>query len=271
MADFKIIGIILVKNEDVFIERAIRNVLDFCDKIIITDHNSEDHTFEICKRLAAEFSKIELYRIDHAADSVKFIAPYYNTNTWIFAVDGDEIYDPEGLKIMRKKILGGVFLESWCIFGSVLNVAELNLKVATARGYLAPPSRPITKLYNFSIIEDWQDCTTERLHGGTIIFKPEFHSGLRRYLHEELTWEETYFRCLHVAFLTRSSRDMVRFVATRLNPDELHQIASMPGLFQRFLASLRLRLGQFFRRDWKNRKYRRGVLVTKDIRQFFPS
>lgn len=261
----------LVKNEDLFIEQSIRNVLDFCDRLIITDHQSSDRTYEICERLAAEFPKIDLRRIHHAVESAQAIAPYYNTDTWVFAVDGDEIYDPKGLQIMKKHLQDGVFAGAWCIFGSVLNVAELDVKSATARGYLAPPSRPITKLYNFSIIEDWLDCTTERLHGGKIIFKSGFHAGLRRYLHEELTWEEAYFRCLHVAFLARSSRDTVRLIETRLNPDELHRIASMPGLFQRVLTSLRLRLGQLLGRDWKNRKYRRGSLVTKDIRQFFPS
>lgn len=254
-----------------FIEQSIRNIIDFCDQLIITDHCSLDRTFEICERLSAEFPKIDLRRIDHAVESAQAIAPFYNTNTWIFAVDGDEIYDPQGLQVMKKYLQDGVFAETWCIFGNVLNAVELDLKGAKARGYLAPPSRPITKLYNFSIIEDWLDCTTERLHGGTIIFKTGFHSGMRRYLHEELTWEEAYFRCLHVAFLARSSRDTFRLIETRLNPDELHQIASVPGLFQRSLESLRLRLGQLFGRDWKNRKYRRGVLVTKDIRQFFSS
>lgn len=269
MDSFQIIGIVLVKNEDVFIERAIRNIAAFCDKIIITDNQSTDKTFEICQKLAGEFSHIDLRRISKLAESSEALIPYYNTPTWVFAVDGDEIYDPSGLKIMKQHLLNGAFAGTWCIFGSVLNVAELDVKGGTARGYLSPPSRPITKLYNFSIIEDWQDCTTERLHGGTIIFKPGFHSGLRRYLHEELDWENTYFRCLHVAFLARSSRDTVRLTETRLNPDELHRIASTPGWFHRLIALLRLRLNQLFGRDWKNRKYRRGELVTKDVEQFF--
>jgi len=33
----QIVGNMLVRNEDVFIERAIRNVVEFCDKIIITN------------------------------------------------------------------------------------------------------------------------------------------------------------------------------------------------------------------------------------------
>jgi len=260
----------LVKNEDIFIERSIRNVIDFCDRLIITDHCSSDRTFDICARLAVEFPKIDLHRIEHAVESAQVIAPYYNTNTWIFAVDGDEIYDPKGLLIMKKYLLEGFFSDVWCIFGNVLNVVELDVKAGIARGYLAPPSRPITKLYNFAIIKDWFDCTTERLHGGKIIFKPGFHSGMRRYLHEELDWETAYFRCLHVAFLARSSHDTIRFVETRLNPDELHRISVVKGFLLRLVTVLRLRFDQFLGRDWKNRKYRRGSLVEKNIRPFFP-
>lgn len=271
MSRFQIIGIMLVKNEDVFVEQAVRNVIHFCDRLIITDHQSLDHTFAICEHLAAEFSNIELHKIDHAVESAQIIAPYYNTNTWIFAVDGDEVYDPEGLKNMRKYLLNDMFLGVWCIFGNVLNVAELDLKGGKARGYLSPPSRSITKLYNFSIIEDWLDCTTERLHGGTIIFKPGFHSGMRHYLHEELNWETAYFRCLHVTFLARSSRDTVRLVETRLNPDELNRISDANGFLLRLITGIRLRFDQLLRRDWKNRKYRRGALVEKDIQPFFSS
>lgn len=37
LSDMQIVGNMLVRNEDVFIERAIRNVVEFCDKIIITN------------------------------------------------------------------------------------------------------------------------------------------------------------------------------------------------------------------------------------------
>jgi len=270
MSDFKIVGIMLVKNEDMFIEQSIRNVIDFCDHLIITDHQSTDRTFEICERLAIEFKKIDLRRIQHAVESAQVIMPYYNTNTWIFAVDGDEIYDPVGLQNMKKKLMNGAFAGTWCIFGNVLNAVKIDPVKKTATGHLAPPSRPITKLYNFSIIEDWQGLTTERLHGGNIIFKPGFHEGLRCYLYRELTWEEAYFRCLHVAYMQRSSKDTIRLFETRLNLDELHQIDSVPGRLLRLYTSFRMRLRQMLGRDWKTRKYRRGELVTKDVKQFFP-
>ena len=33
----RIVGVALVHNEDVFVERAIRNVADFCDRIHVAD------------------------------------------------------------------------------------------------------------------------------------------------------------------------------------------------------------------------------------------
>ena len=37
----------------------------------------------------------------------KFIEKYYSTNTWMFGVDGDELYDPIGLKKFRNELLSG--------------------------------------------------------------------------------------------------------------------------------------------------------------------
>ena len=47
----KIIGIILVKNEDIFIKNSIQNIIKFCDKIIILDNYSTDKTHEIIKNI----------------------------------------------------------------------------------------------------------------------------------------------------------------------------------------------------------------------------
>ena len=271
MQRFQIVGIVLIKNEDMYIERVIRNVVDFCDKIIITDHMSTDNTFEVCKKLSAEFPKIDLRVIEHPRESSYAISSYYGTNTWVFAVDGDEIYDPVGLRLLRNYILLGKFSYSWCVFGNVLNVIEIDAEKKIAKGYLAPPSRSVTKLYNFSIIENWLDCTNERLHGGKIIFKEGYHSGLRRYLHEELDWDASYFRCLHMAFLVRSSLDKDNMISTRLNPDELQKIQSKNGFFRRKIEVLRMLLKQLFRADWKNQKYKRGSLSVKDVSIFFSS
>ena len=269
MSSMQIVGAMLVRNEDVFIERVVRNVVDFCDKIIITDHQSTDRTFEICKRLADEFPKIDLRRIQHLVESSQAIAPYYGTNTWIFAVDGDEIFDPIGLREMRGRLLSGGFSQHWNIFANTLNCIRLDMQAKKAWGYLAPPSRAGARLFNFSIIEDWPGAIGERLHGEEIVFRNGFHAGLRYYLHQELEWEHSYFRYVHASFLQRSSLDSRSRVKTRLNPDELLRIESTPNWLKKMLITLQIRLGQMFGRDWKNRKYKHGLLVEKDISTFF--
>ena len=50
----QIVGIVLVRNEDVFVEQAIRNVAAFCDRIHAVDHVSTDGTWEILRRLDRE-------------------------------------------------------------------------------------------------------------------------------------------------------------------------------------------------------------------------
>jgi len=256
MSSFQIVGSVQLRNEDIYVEQVVLNILDFCDTVIITDHQSTDRTFEICKRLADEHPKIELSSIQSLREAAIAIESFFGTNTWMFGVDGDEIYDPHGLHIMRKQLLGGAFAKDFSVFGNVLNVTSMNLKKKTARGHLAPPSRSMTKLYNFSMIESWINCP-ERLLGDDLTFKNGFNANLRRYLHEELYWEQSYFRCLHMPFMRRSSVQRIRLSRTRLNPDELNRIANETnGL---------ARLG-----DWKNQKYRRGPRVEKDVSVFFP-
>lgn len=259
----------LIKNEDIFVERAIHNALDFCDKIIITDHQSTDQTYDICRRLAEKHPKIDLRRIQSVRESSAAIAPYYGTNTWIFAVDGDEIFDPVGLKEMRMRLLRGEFSADWNIFANTLNCVKLDMEAKKAWGYLAPPSRAGARLFNFSVIDDWPGATGERLHGWGIVFKKGYHADLRRYLHEELDWEHSYFRYVHASFLIRSSLDRLNLVRTRLNPDEVTRVMDEKNVIRRLAALFKVRFAQLMKKDWKNQKYRRGPLVEKDVSAFF--
>lgn len=268
MSQIQIVGSIQVRNEDIYIERAILNILDFCDRVIISDHRSTDQTFKICRRLSEKYSKVELLSIQAPREASIVLEPFWGTNTSIFGVDGDEIYDPQGLKTMRQLLLDGVFSKDWCIFGNVLNVTSLNLKRKMANGYLAPPSRPMTKLYNFSMIDSWDNCP-ERLLGGEIRFRDGFNSKLRRYLHLESTWEQSYFRCLHMPFMKRSSQQKIRLARTRLNPDEINKINLEKNRITRFMRMIQIRVFPFLGVDWKNQKYRQGPLVEKDVSAFF--
>src|SRR3954447_10732954 len=86
----QIVGIVLVHNEDVFVERAIRNVAAFCDRLHAVDHVSTDGTWEILQRLEREYDHLDARRVRHARQSHQLVEPYAGTNTWVFGVDGDE-------------------------------------------------------------------------------------------------------------------------------------------------------------------------------------
>lgn len=254
----KIVGIMLVRDEDRFVEWAIRNAIDFCDEFHVCDHESQDETPVILGRLAGEYgAKLRIRRCRDSGESHRMIQSYAGTATWVFGVDGDEIYDPQALRRMRARMESGEFDRWWAIFGNVLNVTRLG--VDDADGHLAPPCRSMTKLYNFAAIEDWSGRIVERLHGGRIAFKPGFDEQLRLNLHDRSSWGESDFRCLHLCFLSRSSRD-AGMDKPRRNIMDRHAWSA-----GKLLARLR---GQ---PDWKEQKYRRGPLVTESIAAFRPS
>src|SRR5262245_44612377 len=144
----RVIGSVLVHNEDVFVEQAIRNVADFCDHIYVVDHMSDDRTPEILRSLAREYAHVELRRASHSRLSHELLEPHMGTDTWVLRVDGDELYDPEGLAHMRDSLAGGAHDGAFRVLGNVLHAVALNREQSTASGYLSPPSRPISALYN---------------------------------------------------------------------------------------------------------------------------
>lgn len=260
----RIIGVALVRNEDVFIERALRNALAFCDRIVVTDHRSTDNTWAIVRALAKEVDRLDCVQIRHPAESHELIQGYAGTDTWVFGVDGDEIYDPGGLRRFRETLLQGRYREWWQIMGNVLNCERIDYQRGVAWGYLAPPSRSMTKLYNFGAISAWTGPCPERLHGGAITFRPGYDRSLRYNLHEELTWEVSPFRCLHTCFLRRSSQDRAGGVRERRNITE----KDAEGWWGRVgLGRLRRWLAED-PESWKRRKYTRGALVEVDVSGF---
>lgn len=272
MEQYKIIGIVVVKNEDIYVERAVRNIINFCDSIIIAENYSQDRTYEIVKTLADENSNIHLYRIKKLKEAHPLIEGFAGSKTWIFGVDGDEIYDPDGLTRMRQELHKGTFKEQWLLFGNVLNCTTIDFTRKTAKGYLAPPSRSMTKLFNFSLIESWVNCPFV-LSGGTMTFKDGYHAKLCYHLGKEISWEDAYFRCLHTVFIKRSSlQKHTFFLNTRLNARETLQMKRLKskGRLFNLLAKLKRNAKVVFRKDWKNQKYRRGPLLEKDVSAFFP-
>lgn len=257
-----IVGIMLVRNEDRFLRRAALNILDFCDRVLIADHQSQDGTPEICEELARQSSKFEIYRIRDPRESHEMLVPLANTNTWVFGVDGDEIYDPAGLAKVRARLHAEEWRKWWVVFGNVLNADALDETGRTASGWMAPPCRSMTKLYNFAAVERLDPATKHRLHGRHDVFNPGWDPKASRHeLYKAVAWDEAEFRCLHTCWLPRSSRDAA--TARRNVTESLGVRNRLRTLFARLL-------GRTPASDYKQEKYRRGEYATIDASPFFP-
>jgi glycosyltransferase involved in cell wall biosynthesis len=261
-----IVGIVFVRNEERFVERAISNAADFCDKVLLLDRCSTDATAGILERIAASDSqKYSFHSVAHPRDSHSYLQPYVGKDVWVFGVDGDEVYDPAGLVVLRSRLLAGEFADQWMILGNVIHCDELDVAAGTAKGFASPPSRSMVKLYNFSAIESWDGDTPERLHGGVIRFREGFHEGLKCELNKICSWEESPLRCLHMCFLRRSSVD----------PENVKTVRE--SIIETFYGGWTNRIRRFFRRiaglpessDSKRERYARGERVTVPAGPFF--
>jgi len=270
-----VVGVVLVRNEDVFLEQAIRNVAGFCDRIVAYDHLSSDRTPDVLARLARELDHLTVTRTADARDSHRAVEHLAGSDAWALGVDGDELYDPAALARLRPRLEDGAYAEAFHVKGHVLNCTELDPAQTVATGFMAPPSRPVTKLFNLDAVETWSGAP-ERLHGGTPVFRSGFDWSSLRYASEETDWSTDPLRMLHVCFLRRSSEDDPGAVAARRNLSESGMFYRGPrGLLHRLRHRRRLdpRIREYRARGstWKDEWYARGPAVSVDARPFFRS
>jgi glycosyltransferase involved in cell wall biosynthesis len=81
--------VILTKNEERHIERAISSVKEFADRIVIVDSGSGDKTVEIARSLGAEI--IERVWINYADQFNWAIANLGCETEWVLRLDADEV------------------------------------------------------------------------------------------------------------------------------------------------------------------------------------
>jgi hypothetical protein len=267
----RIVGVSLVHNEDRYVERAIRNVAALCDRFYAFDHTSTDGTYDALARVAADFDHVTVERTEDAGASHRVLEPYAGTRTWVLGVDGDELYDPTALERVRELLEGGAYENAFHLKAHVLNCTALDVGEGTAIGYMAPPSRPVTKLFNMAAVHSWTGCQ-QRLHGGVVRFRRGFGWSSMRYVAEHADWATDPLRMLHVGFLPRSTADP-RAPRVRRNLSET-------GAFRRGVRGLMVRLRHERRMDprmkeyrargttWKEEWYARGDPVTVDARPF---
>jgi glycosyltransferase involved in cell wall biosynthesis len=264
----QIVGVSLVRNEDRFVRQALSNAAGFCDRILVADHLSSDRTPEILAELARAHDHVEVRRIRHSAESHELVEPFVGTDTWILSVDGDELYDPEGLAVLREELASGSYDGVFRLRPAGLHCDELDEERGLASGYLSPPSRPLVGLLNLAALESWTNVRTERLHGGDVTFRPGFDWESWRHLGADHGWESSPFRCVHACFLRRSSKDAGPVPPTgrpNLGETGVYRRGAL-GPLERMARRV---LGRSRGTDrvssaWKAEKYRRGDRVTVD-------
>jgi hypothetical protein len=260
----QVVAVVLLHNEDVYAERVIRNIVDFCDRVHVADHVSSDSTWDVVSGLAREYDHVDAVRISNSGRSHDLIAGYAGTDTWVFGPDGDELYDPDGLRRLRPELESGRYDEFFRLKPAMLHTVELDEDAMTASGYLSPPSRCGGKLFNFAAIESWTKVFRQCLHDGEVVYRRGRSWEQVHHFGEDPGFDESPFRCLHPAFLRRSSIDPTGG-RLRLNPIEANTYRrDLVGRVQLALRGLRPRREE----PWKLEQYRRGPLVPKDAAPF---
>ena len=260
-----IFGIALLRDEDLVAAWSLGNVVDFCDKLLVLDNGSTDRTREIVDALARMHPHVEIHDVPDAYDTHRFVEPLAGRPIWVLGVDGDEIYDREGLARLRPKLLDGDLDEYWSLVGHTLHLTAGDFDEGWAEGFTSPTSRSITKLYNFGAIESWRQGRHERLHGKNKVFRKGWSADAIRRFDASGAWDESDFRCLHLCFLPRSSR-AVGADPARANPVEARSRAKPLKCVERWARRL---IGLPDRRpNYKRAHYAQGALARRDIASF---
>lgn len=243
----RIVGIVLVRNEENFVTWAISNVLEFCDEIIVLDNNSTDATWERLEALAARSGKISLHRVANADRTNAYAVSFVGQDVWLFGVDGDEIYDPAGLEQFRQRILGGEFRHVREIRGHTVHARTIDFDRQSAVGFVSPPAKAATKLYYAGAIDSWH-ANTQRLHGRPV-YKPEWENAEPVNLARREPWEQGQLRMLHLCFFPRSSVDPAVAVRKNITDRSLRNVWRRPVFSLLSAIGLgRGRIGSYVRR-----------------------
>ncbi len=79
--------VMIVKNEEVFLEKCLLSIKDWVDEIVIVDTGSDDDTVNIARRFT---NKIFYHPWEGNFSKARNQAASYATGDWIFIIDGDE-------------------------------------------------------------------------------------------------------------------------------------------------------------------------------------
>ena len=93
----KVVGVAMVRNEADIIETFVRYHLQFCDQLILTDHQSSDGCTEILEAMAADDTRLlvlhdrrsGLFQREVMTRTMRTAARELRAD-WVLPLDGDE-------------------------------------------------------------------------------------------------------------------------------------------------------------------------------------
>ena len=103
-------AVILYKNEEDCITRAIDNVYSHVNEIILCDDSSDDGTYELCKNYSDPDKKIFNIRLPKAMGDVWGIVDKKNfclawvSSWWVLLIDSDEYFEKEFFEQLSKML-----------------------------------------------------------------------------------------------------------------------------------------------------------------------
>ena len=116
----RIIAIILTYNEELHLERCLRNIIDFFDEVYVIDSFSEDKTKKIAIKKKVKF--LENKFINHAKQFNWALSQIDQNVDWIFRIDADEIITDDlkkeiSLKLPKlDKSIKGIYINRYIYF-----------------------------------------------------------------------------------------------------------------------------------------------------------
>lgn len=268
----EIVGVCLLRNEENFVAWSVMNVVEFCDRILVLDNGSRDRTREILEAIAMRHPHIEIIDVDEARDTHRHVMPLVGTSTWGIYIDGDEIYDPGGLSLLRKRITDGEFASYWAICPHAVHVLGIEFDKARAFGYSAPDVMVGAKCFNLASMVSWDPGRHQRFHGTrSIKFKPGYslNDVYNSATHER--WDDASFRHLHLCFMPRSSQDKHHYLNNEATGRTAMEDAWKSKSWRHRARHLLLRgLNPTYdlTQNQKNSYYARGSINSFDIREF---
>lgn len=121
----KITAHMVVKNEDCFVWYAIKSVLPYVDRFLVTDTGSTDHTLALISSIKDQKLILNRTKIStpHELTAIRQAQLEDTKTDWIWVVDGDEIYPKrtakevvaatkagyEGIVVRRFDLLGDIY------------------------------------------------------------------------------------------------------------------------------------------------------------------